>query len=198
MFFKKKCGICRAKNPKDAITCASCSALLASGQVMVLDSGYLSSDFVTNRGRMEAVLEKPWVLITDKKITTEDDLFPALKKILPMSDNLLIVADGVEGEALDALVVNKLRGILRIVAVEPPGTGDSRKAVLQDIATLTNGRVISGRKLDSITLEDLGRVHRVTTDKDKTTFLIEGRLQVVLVSGVREDVVQKRALVTAK
>lgn len=144
---------------------------------MQFDRGYISPYFVTNAERMEAVLEDPHILITDKKISAVADLLPALEKILQVSKNLLIVSEDLDGEALATLVVNKLRGTLNILAVKAPGFGDRRKAMLEDMAILTGAKVISeeiGRKLDSVTVEDLGRARRVTSDKDKTT-IIEGK-----------------------
>jgi chaperonin GroEL len=144
---------------------------------MQFDRGYISPYFITNAEKMETVLEDPYILITDKKISAVADLLPALEKILQVSKNLLIVAEDVEGEALATLVVNKLRGTLNVLAVKAPGFGDRRKAMLEDMAILSGGKVISeevGRKLDSVTVEDLGRARRVVADKDKTT-IIEGR-----------------------
>jgi len=144
---------------------------------MQFDRGYISPYFITNAERMETVIEDPYILITDKKISAVSDLLPALEKILQVTKNLLIIAEDVDGEALATLVVNKLRGTLSILAVKAPGFGDRRKAMLEDIAILTGGKVISeelGRKLDSVTVEDLGRARRVTANKDKTT-IIEGK-----------------------
>ena len=144
---------------------------------MQFDRGYISPYFITNAEKMETVLEDPYILITDKKISAVADLLPALEKILQVSKNLLVVAEDIEGEALATLVVNKLRGTLNVLAVKAPGFGDRRKAMLEDMAILTGGKVISeevGRKLDSATIDDLGRVRRVVADKDKTT-LIEGK-----------------------
>jgi len=143
---------------------------------MQIDRGYISPYFVTNADRMESVLEDPLILVTDKKISAVNDLLPALEKILQVSKNLVIVAEDVEGEALATLVVNKLRGILTCLAVKAPGFGDRRKAMLEDIATLTGAEVITeerGRKLDSVTPQDLGRARRVVATKDDTTF-VEG------------------------
>jgi chaperonin GroEL len=144
---------------------------------MQFDRGYISPYFVTNAERMEAVMEDPYILITDKKISAINDLLPALEKILQVTKNLLIVAEDVDGEALATLVVNKLRGTLNVLAVKAPGFGDRRKAMLEDMAILAGGTVISeeiGRKLDSVTVEDLGRARRVTSDKDNTT-IVEGK-----------------------
>ncbi len=144
---------------------------------MQFDRGYISPYFITNPDRMEAEIDDPYILITDKKISAVSDLLPALEKILQVSKNLLVVAEDVDGEALATLVVNKLRGTINILAVKAPGFGDRRKAMLEDMAILTGGKVISeevGRKLDSVTVEDLGRARRVTSDKDKTT-IVEGK-----------------------
>jgi len=144
---------------------------------MQFDRGYVSAYFVTNAERMQATLEDPYILITDKKISAISDLLPALEKILQVSKNLLILAEDIEGEALATLVVNKLRGTLNVIAVKAPGFGDRRKAMLEDIAILTGGKVISeevGRKLESVTVDDLGRSRRVNVDKDNTT-IVEGR-----------------------
>ena len=144
---------------------------------MQFDRGYISPYFITNPDRMESEIDDPYILITDKKISAVADLLPALEKILQVSKNLLVVAEDVDGEALATLVVNKLRGTINILAIKAPGFGDRRKAMLEDMAILTGGQVISeevGRKLDSVTVEDLGRARRVTSDKDKTT-LVEGK-----------------------
>ena len=144
---------------------------------MQFDRGYISPYFVTNAERMETVIEDPYILITDKKISAINDILPALEKILKVSKNLVIIAEDVDGEALATLVVNKLRGTLNVLGVKAPGFGDRRKEMLEDIAVLTGGKVISeevGRKLDSVAVEDLGRARRVTSDKDNTT-LVEGK-----------------------
>lgn len=144
---------------------------------MKFDRGYISAYFITNAEKMEAEIEDPYILFTDKKISAVSDLLPALEKILQASKNLLIIAEDVDGEALATLVVNKLRGTLNVVAVKAPGFGDRRKAMLEDMAILTGGKVISeevGRKLDSVSVEDLGRARRVTVDKDNTT-IVEGK-----------------------
>ena len=152
---------------------------------MQFDSGYISAYFITNADKLEAVIEDPYILITDKKISAVADILPALEKILQTSKNLLIIAEDVDGEALATLVVNKLRGTINVLAVKAPGFGDRRKAMLDDIATLTGGQVISeevGRKLDSVTLEDLGRARRVSSDKDNTT-IVEGKGKEAAIKG---------------
>jgi chaperonin GroEL len=143
---------------------------------MQFDRGYLSPYFVTDPERMECVLEDCHLLIHDKKIGSMKDLLPILEKIAQLSKPLLVIAEDVEGEALATLVVNKLRGTLQVGAVKAPGFGDRRKAMLEDIATLTGGRVISdeaGFKLENVTVSDLGRAKRVTINKDDTT-IVEG------------------------
>ncbi len=143
---------------------------------MQFDRGYLSPYFVTDPERMEVVLENPLILIHEKKISSMKDLLPLLEQVAKMGKPMLIIAEDVEGEALATLVVNKLRGTLNIAAVKAPGFGDRRKAMLEDIAILTGGKVISedlGIKLENVKLEDLGRVKKVTIDKDNTT-LVEG------------------------
>jgi len=144
---------------------------------MQFDRGYISPYFITNPDRMEAELEEPFILITDKKISAVSDILPILEKVLQVNKNILIVAEDVDGEALATLVVNKLRGTLNVLAVKAPGFGDRREAMLQDIAILTGGQVISekvGKRLDSATINDLGRARRVVANKDETT-IIEGR-----------------------
>ena len=145
---------------------------------MQFDRGYISAYFVTNTERMEADLEDPFILITDKKISAIADILPMLEKVLQSGKkDLLIIAEDVDGEALATLVVNKLRGMLNVLAVKAPGFGDRRKEMLRDIAILTGGTVITeeiGRKLDAVQLEDLGRARRVVATKDNTT-VIEGR-----------------------
>jgi chaperonin GroEL len=143
---------------------------------MQFDRGYLSPYFVTDPERMEAVLENPLILINEKKISSMKDLLPLLEQVAKMGKPMLIIAEDVEGEALATLVVNKLRGTLNIASVKAPGFGDRRKAMLEDIAILTGGRVISedlGIKLENVKLEDLGRAKKVTIDKDNTT-IVEG------------------------
>jgi chaperonin GroEL len=141
---------------------------------MQFDRGYISAYFVTNSERMEAELESPYILITDKKISAMKELLPVLEKVAQTGKPLMIIAEDIEGEALATLVVNKLRGTLKIAAVKAPGFGDRRKAMLQDIAVLTAGNVISdevGFKLENATLADLGRAKRVVVDKDNTTII---------------------------
>jgi chaperonin GroEL len=155
---------------------------------MQFDKGYISPYMVTNPQRMEAVLEDPYILITEKKISAIADLLPVLEKVVQSGKPLLIIAEDVEGEALATLIVNKLRGTFTAVAVKAPGFGDRRKAMLQDIAILTGGQVISdelGLKLESTNLNQLGRARRITVDKDDTTIVegagkkdaIEGRIK---------------------
>ncbi|MSQ37397.1 MAG: chaperonin GroEL [Chloroflexi bacterium] len=144
---------------------------------MQIDRGYISAYFVTNADKMEAVIEDPYILITDKKISAITEVLPVLEKLVQVSKNLVIIAEDVDGEALATLVVNKLRGTINVLAVKAPGFGDRRKAMLEDIAILTGGKVISeevGRKLDSTVVTDLGRCRRVTSNKDESTF-VEGR-----------------------
>ncbi len=144
---------------------------------MQFDRGYLSPYFVTDPDRMEAVLEDPYILIYEKKISSMKDLLPLLEQVARNGKPLVIIAEDVEGEALATLVVNKLRGTLNVAAVKAPGFGDRRKAMLGDIAILTGGKAITedlGIKLENIKIEDLGRAKRVTIDKDNTT-IVEGR-----------------------
>jgi chaperonin GroEL len=143
---------------------------------MQFDRGYLSPYLVTDPERMEAVLEDALVLIHEKKISSLKDLLPLLEKVAQSARPLLVIAEDVEGEALATLVVNKLRGSLRVAAVKAPGFGDRRKAMLEDIAVLTGGKAITedlGLKLENVRLEDLGRAKKVTIDKDNTT-IVEG------------------------
>ena len=143
---------------------------------MQFDRGYLSPYFVTDPDKMEVVLEDALVLIHDKKISSMKDLLPILEKVAQMGKPLLIIAEDVEGEALATLVVNKLRGTLRVAAVKAPGFGDRRKAMLEDVAVITNGKVISeeiGFKLENAVVSDLGNAKRIVIDKDNTT-LIDG------------------------
>ncbi|HZJ18637.1 MAG TPA: chaperonin GroEL [Patescibacteria group bacterium] len=141
---------------------------------MEFDKGYASSYFVTNPDRMEAEIEDPYILITDKKISALNELLPFLENLVKVSKNLVIIADEIEGEALATLVVNKLRGTFNTIAVKAPGFGDRRKEMLEDIAILTGGTVISddtGRKFDSVTLEDCGRADKVWSDKENTRII---------------------------
>ncbi len=144
---------------------------------MEFDKGYASPYFVTDSDKMEASLEDPHILITDKKISAMVDLMPFLEKFVAVSKTLVIIADDVEGEALATLVVNKLRGSFNVLAVQAPGFGDRRKEMLQDIAILTGGTVISedtGRKLESVEVSDLGQAGRVTSTKDNT-LIVDGK-----------------------
>jgi chaperonin GroEL len=145
---------------------------------MQFDRGYISPYFITDSGRMEAAIDEPYLLITDKKISAITDIVPVLEKLVQTGrKELIIIAEDVDGEALATLVVNKLRGILNVLAVKAPGFGDRRKEMLRDIATLTGGEVISeelGKKLDATTLNDLGQARRVVATKDDTT-IVEGR-----------------------
>ncbi len=142
---------------------------------MQFDRGYLSPYFITDTERMEAIIEDPYILIHDKKISAAQDLVPVLEKLVQIGKrNLVIIAEDVDGEALATLVLNKLRGVFNVLAVKAPGFGDRRKAMLQDIAILTGGTVITeelGRKLDSVTIEDLGRADRVISTKEETTIV---------------------------
>jgi chaperonin GroEL len=143
---------------------------------MQFDKGYISPYFVTNAESMEAVLDTPYLLIFEKKISSLKDLLPVLEKVAKTGKPLLIIAEDVEGEALATLVVNKLRGTINVAAVKAPGFGDRRKAMLEDIAILTGGRLLSedlGIKLENVTLDDLGKAKRITIDKENTT-IVEG------------------------
>ena len=157
---------------------------------MQFDRGYLSPYFVTDAERMEAVLDNALILINEKKISSMKDLLPILEQVAKTGKQLLIIAEDVEGEALATLVVNKLRGTLNVAAVKAPGFGDRRKAMLEDIAILTGGKVISedlGIKLEGITIDDLGKAKKITIDKDNTTIVegdgsgesIEGRVKLI-------------------
>jgi chaperonin GroEL len=145
---------------------------------MQVDKGYISAYFVTNSEKMEASIDDPYILITDKKISAVQDILPVLEKMTQQGKrDIVIIAEDVDGEALATLVVNKLRGVLNVLAVKAPGFGDRRKEMLRDIAVLTGGQVISeemGRRLDSATLEDLGKARRVVAHKDDMT-VVEGR-----------------------
>src|SRR6266702_3215915 len=159
---------------------------------MQFDRGYLSPYFVTDPDRMQCVLENCLILICEKKISTMKDLLPVLEQVAKMGRSLLVIAEDIEGEALATLVVNKLRGTLQAAAVKAPGFGDRRKAMLDDIATLTKGRSITedlGIKLENIQIEDLGTAKKVVIDKDNTTIVegggkraaIEGRVKQIRV-----------------
>ncbi|MDR0418813.1 MAG: chaperonin GroEL, partial [Prevotellaceae bacterium] len=144
---------------------------------MQFDRGYTSAYFMTDSEKMEAVLENPYILITDKKISTMKDLLPILEPVAQQGRSLLIIAEDIDGEALATLVVNKLRGALKIAAVKAPGFGDRRKEMLEDIAVLTGGTVISedkGLKLDAVRNEDLGHAEKVSVDKENTTIVNGG------------------------
>jgi chaperonin GroEL len=143
---------------------------------MQFDRGYLSPYFVTDQDRMEVVLEDPFILIHEKKISSLKDLLPILEKVVQGGGSLMVVAEDLEGEALATLVVNKLRGTVKVAAVKAPGYGDRRKAMLEDMAILTGGKAITeelGLKLENLSLEDLGRAKKITVDKENTT-IIEG------------------------
>ncbi len=157
---------------------------------MQFDRGYVSPYFVTNRERMLVEMEDPYILISEKKVSSMQDMIPILEQVARSGKPLLILADDVEGEALATLVVNKIRGVLNVAAVKAPGFGDRRKEMLKDIATLTGGMVVSeelGHKYENLTLNDLGRAQRVTVDKDNTTLVggagtkadIEGRIKLI-------------------
>jgi chaperonin GroEL len=142
---------------------------------MQFDRGYISAYFITDSEHMEAVIPEPYILIYDKKISAAQDIVPVLEKLVQLGKReLVIIAEDIDGEALATLVLNKLRGMLNVLAIKAPGFGDRRKAMMQDIATLTGGQVISeetGRKLETTTLQDLGRAEKVVADKDNTTLI---------------------------
>ncbi len=157
---------------------------------MQFDRGYVSPYFVTNRERMTVEIDDPYILISEKKISSMQDLIPILEQVARSGKPLLMIAEDVEGEALATLVVNKIRGVLNVCAVKAPGFGDRRKEMLKDIAVLTGGQVVSeelGHKFENLTLNDLGRAKRVTVDKDNTTLVdgagkkpdIEGRIKLI-------------------
>jgi chaperonin GroEL len=160
---------------------------------MQFDRGYISAYFITESEHMEAVISEPYILINEKKISAAQDIVPILEKLVQLGKReLVIIAEDIDGEALATLVLNKLRGMLNVLAVKAPGFGDRRKAMLQDIAVLTGGTVISeetGRKLETATLQDLGRAEKVTADKDNTTIIggkgksseIKGRIELIRV-----------------
>src|SRR6476660_7436888 len=154
------------------------------------DRGYLSPYFVTNPEKMEAVLEDPYILIHDKKVSSMKELLPLLEQVTQTSQPLLLIAEDVEGEALATLVVNKLRGTLKVCGVKAPGFGDRRKEMLRDIAVLTAGQVISdevGVKLETTTLNDLGRAKRIVIDKDNTT-LVDGKGKHDAIEGRKNEI----------
>ena len=154
----------------------SIETTLAVVEGMQFDKGYISPYFVTNSESMEAILESPYILLHEKKISSLKDILPLLEKVAKTGKPLLIISEDVEGEALATLVVNKLRGTLQIAAVKAPGFGDRRKAMMEDIAVLTGGRLITedlGLKLENLGLEDLGKAKRITIDKENTT-IVEG------------------------
>jgi chaperonin GroEL len=160
---------------------------------MQFDRGYISAYFITDSEHMESVITEPYILIYDKKISAAQDIVPLLEKLVQIGKrDLVIIAEDIDGEALATLVLNKLRGMLNVLAVKAPGFGDRRKAMMQDIATLTNGQLISeetGRKLETTTLEDLGKAEKVVSDKDNTTIVggkgdssqIKGRIEQIRV-----------------
>src|SRR5215204_2474419 len=157
---------------------------------MQIDRGYISPYFVTNTERMAAELDDPFILITDKKVSAIADILPALEQVARAGRPLVIISEDVDGEALATLVVNKLQGRLNVLAVKAPGFGDRRKEMLRDIAVLTGGQVISeevGRKLDSVTLNDLGHARRVVSTKDETTF-VEGAGDEAAIKGRVEQI----------
>ena len=154
----------------------SIETTLAVVEGMQFDKGYISPYFVTNSESMEAILESPYILLHEKKISSLKDILPLLEKVAKTGKPLLIISEDVEGEALATIVVNKLRGTLQIAAVKAPGFGDRRKAMMEDIAVLTGGRLITedlGLKLENLGLEDLGKAKRITIDKENTT-IVEG------------------------
>jgi len=160
---------------------------------MQFDRGYISPYFVTDAERMEAVIEDPYILVSEKKISNMKDMLPLLETVARSGKPLMLIAEDIEGEALATLVVNKLRGTLHVAAVKAPGFGDRRKEMLKDIAILTGGQVISddlGIKLESVTLKDLGRAKRVTIDKDNTT-IVDG-------SGKKADIDARVKLIRAQ
>ena len=141
---------------------------------MQFDRGYISPYMVTDTEKMEAIMDDPYVLITDRKISSIADILPVLEQVVKQGKQIVIIAEDLDGEALATIVVNKLRGTFKALAVKAPGFGDRRKAMLEDIAILTGGTVISeeiGRKLDSVTLEDLGRARQVRSTKEETTIV---------------------------
>ncbi len=167
----------RKVNKEGVITVEEAKGIETTVEVvegMQFDRGYISPYFVTNSEKMEAQLENPYVLIYDKKISTLKEILPILEQTVQTGRPLLIIAEDIDSEALATLVVNRLRGGLKVCAVKAPGFGDRRKAMLQDIAILTGGVVISeetGMKIDGVSLEDLGKAEKITVDKDNTTIV---------------------------
>ena len=160
---------------------------------MSFDRGYVSPYFVTNPERMEAVIDEPYIFVTDQKLTSVNDILPLLEKQLGTSKDLILIAEDIEGEALATLAVNKLRGTINVVAVKAPGFGDRRKENLSDIAALTGATLISpelGRALESAEPADLGRARRVVVSKEETT-IIEGR-------GTKKQIEQQQAMIKAQ
>ncbi|MFN7521666.1 MAG: TCP-1/cpn60 chaperonin family protein, partial [Aphanizomenon sp.] len=144
---------------------------------MRFDKGYISPYFATDAERMETVFDEPYILLTDKKIALVQDLVPVLEQVARSGRPLVIIAEDIEKEALATLVVNRLRGVLNVAAVKAPGFGDRRKAMLEDIAVLTGGQLVTedaGLKLDTTKLESLGKARRITITKDSTTIVAEG------------------------
>jgi chaperonin GroEL len=158
---------------------------------MQFDRGYISAYFITDSEHMESVISEPYILIYDKKISAAQDIVPLLEKLVQIGKrDLVIIAEDIDGEALATLVLNKLRGMLNVLAVKAPGFGDRRKAMMQDIATLTNGQLISeetGRKLETTTLQDLGKAEKVVADKDNTT-IVGGKGDKVQIKGRIEQI----------
>ena len=166
---------------------------------MQFDRGYISPYLVTNTEKMETVLDDPYILITDRKISAVNDILPVLEAVVKQGNSLLIIAEDVDGEALTTLVVNKLRGTFKVLAVKAPGFGDRRKAMLQDIAALTGANVISeelGRKLDSVSLDDLGSARQVTATKDETT-IVDGNGDKAAVQARVDQIRQQLATTTS-
>ena len=157
---------------------------------MTFDRGYISPYFVTNPERMESVIEQPYILVTDKKISSASELVPVLEQALQVTKNLVVIAEDVESEALAVMVVNKLRGTLNCLAVKAPGFGDRRKAMLEDTAVLTGAEVVSeerGRRLDQATVADLGQARRIECSKDRTT-IIDGRGDTTVIKGRADQI----------
>ena len=166
---------------------------------MQFDRGYISPYLVTNTEKMETVLDDPYILITDRKLSAVNDILPVLEAVVKQGKSLLIIAEDVDGEALTTLVVNKLRGTFKVLAVKAPGFGDRRKAMLQDIAALTGANVISeelGRKLDSVSLDDLGSARQVTATKDETT-IVDGNGDKAAVQARVDQIRQQLATTTS-